>query len=124
MFVKSEDAMKAFALAALLAAPLPALAEGFAPVREKSEFMGLINGKALTRFGISLNVSPAGAIKGSAFGTTVTGNWNWKNGLFCRDMAYGSTEIELNCQTVARKGSTLRFTSDAGKGDSADMRIK
>jgi hypothetical protein len=114
----------ALALAALLAAPLPALAEGFAPVRDKSEFVGLTNGKALTRFGISLNVSPAGAIKGSAFGATVTGNWNWKNGLFCRDMAFGNTEIELNCQTVARKGNILRFTADEGRGESADLRIK
>lgn len=116
--------MKLFAIAALLAAPLPALAEGFSPVREKSEFVGLINGKALTRFGISLNVSPKGAIKGKAFGTPVTGNWNWQNGLFCRDMAYGSTEIPANCQLVERKGSTLRFTSDAGKGDSAELRLK
>ncbi|WP_033419272.1 hypothetical protein [Pseudorhodobacter ferrugineus] len=116
--------MKTLALFALLFAPLPALAEGFSPVREKAEFVGLINGKALTRFGISLNVSPKGAIKGKAFGATVTGNWNWKNGLFCRDMAYGSTEIPVNCQLVERKGSTLRFTSDAGKGDSADLRLK
>lgn len=116
--------MKAFALAALMAAPLPALAEGFSPVREKSEFMGLINGKSLTRFGISLNVTPNGAIQGRAFGTPVTGNWNWQNGLFCRDMAFGATEIAANCQTVHRNGTTLRFTSDAGKGDSADLRIK
>lgn len=116
--------MKFFALAALLAAPVPALAEGFSPVREKSEFIGLINGKALTRFGISLNVSPKGAIKGSAFGKTVTGNWNWNNGLFCRDMVFGSTDLPANCQLVERKGNDLRFTSDAGKGDSAVLRLK
>jgi len=116
--------MKSLALAALLAAPLPALAEGFSPVREKAEFVGLVSGKSLTRFGISVNVSPKGAIQGSAFGTPVTGNWNWKDGLFCRDMAFGSKEIPANCQLVERKGSTLRFTSDAGKGDSADLRLK
>jgi hypothetical protein len=116
--------MKILALVALLVAPLPALAEGFAPVREKAEFVGLVKDRALTRFGITLNVSPAGAINGSAFGATVTGNWNWKDGLFCRDMAFGSTKIELNCQTVARNGSTLRFTSDAGRGEFADLRIR
>lgn len=116
--------LKVITLAALVVAPLPALAEGFAPVKEKSEFVGLIQDKELTRFGISLKVSPAGAIKGSAFGSTVTGNWSWKNGLFCRDMAYGSTAIPANCQTVGRKGNTLRFTSDAGKGDHADLRLK
>jgi len=116
--------MKSLALAALLAAPLPALAEGFAPVRDKSEFVALVSGKSLTRFGISLAVSPKGEIGGSAFGTTVTGNWNWKDGLFCREMVFGSREIPANCQLVERKGSTLRFTSDAGKGDSADLRLK
>lgn len=116
--------LKTIAFVALIASPLPALAEGFAPVKEKAEFVGLISGKSLTRFGISLNVSPAGEIQGSAFGSRVTGNWSWENGLFCRDMAFGSTEIAANCQTVARKGSTLRFTSDAGKGDSADLRLK
>lgn len=116
--------MKSLALVASLCAPLPAFAEGFAPVREKSEFVGLISGKALTSFGISLTVSPGGAIKGRAFGTPVTGNWNWNNGLFCRDLAYGNTEIAPNCQLVERKGSTLRFTSDAGNGDSADLRLK
>lgn len=116
--------MKPFALVTLLLTPLPALAQGFEQVREKSEFVELVNGKALTRFGISLNVSPNGAIQGKAFGTPVTGQWNWKGGLFCRDMAFGSTEIAMNCQTVHRNGTTLRFTSDAGKGDSADLRLK
>ena len=73
--------LKSIVFVALIASPLPALAEGFAPVREKSEFMGIISGKALTRFGISLNVSPAGEIQGSAFGSRVTGNWSWENGL-------------------------------------------
>jgi hypothetical protein len=116
--------LKFIALAALVAAPLPAFAGGFAPVKEKSEFVSLIKDKALTRFGISLNVSANGAIKGSAFGSTVTGKWAWKDGLFCRDLAYGNTVLGLNCQTVARNGNTLRFTADAGKGDSADLRLK
>lgn len=111
-------------LAALLSVPLPALAESFSPVNKKSDFVALIKGKALTRFGISLNVSPGGAIKGSAFGSSVTGAWKWKDGLFCRDLFYGTKDLGPNCQTVQRKGSTLRFTSDAGKGPSADLKLK
>ncbi|RUS64944.1 dihydrodipicolinate reductase [Pseudorhodobacter sp. E13] len=116
--------MKHFVLFALMLTPSAALADGFSPVVEKREFVKLVSGKALTRFGISLNVSPEGAIKGSAFGTPVTGSWRWQGGLFCRDMTYGNTEIAANCQLVERKGNTLRFTSDAGKGDSADLRLK
>jgi hypothetical protein len=116
--------MKVLPLIALLMAPLPAFAEGFAPVRDKAEFIGLVQGKALTRFGIALRVSPRGAIEGRAFGMAVTGRWAWKDGLFCRDLAYGSTDLGPNCQTVQRKGKTLRFTADAGKGDFADLRLK
>jgi hypothetical protein len=112
------------AFAALMAVPLPAMADGFALVREKAVFLNLIEGKALTRFGISLNVSSAGGIDGSAFGSTVTGAWSWKDGLFCRDLSYGSTNLGLNCQTVQHRGNTLRFTADAGTGSSADLRLK
>lgn len=116
--------LKAIAIAALAAAPLPVFADGFAPVKEKAEFVRLIQDKKLTRFGISLRVSETGAINGSAFGSDVTGSWSWKDGLFCRDLAYGSTDLGWNCQAVQRNGDTLRFTSDAGKGDSADLRLR
>ena len=112
------------AFAALVGTALPAHAEGFAPIRDKAEFVGIVKDKALTRLGITLNVSPNGAIRGSAFGTPVTGAWNWRGGLFCRDLFYGKKDLGANCQTVQRKGNTLRFTSDAGKGDSADLRVK
>jgi hypothetical protein len=116
--------MKTFALMAALATPLPAAAQGFAPVRDKQVFVDLIAEKSLTRFGITLNVSANGTIRGRAFGTEVTGNWTWKSGLFCREMSYGSKSIPHNCQTVHRSGNTLRFTSDAGAGQSADLRLK
>ena len=116
--------MKYLAIIAFLLAPSSGFADGFAPVVDKQEFVGLISGKSLTRFGITLNVSPGGLIKGSAFGAPVTGSWRWQGGLFCRDLAYGGKDLGPNCQTVARNGNTLRFTSDAGKGDYADLRLR
>ncbi len=115
--------MNYVALIAFLLTSSTAFADGFAPIEEKRAFVSLISGKALTRFGITLNVSPEGEIRGRAFGTPVTGRWHWQSGLFCRELAYGSKDLGSNCQLVARQGNTLRFTSDAGKGDYADLKL-
>jgi hypothetical protein len=118
----------ALAIAAALAISSPSIgaanAEGFDSVRNKTDFVGLVSGRALTRFGITLNVSAEGAIEGRAFGQPVTGSWKWQDGLFCRDLYFGSTDLGPNCQVVQKKGDTLRFISDAGAGDHADLRLK
>ncbi|MBL4916956.1 dihydrodipicolinate reductase [Szabonella alba] len=107
-----------------LSVPVSAFADGFSDVRGKQEFLGLVNGKALTRLGISLNVTPNGQIEGRAFGQPVTGAWRWSDGLFCRDLYFGSRDLGANCQLVQRNGDTLRFISDAGRGQFADLRLK
>jgi len=109
-----------------LALPLgtPAMAESFRAVTKKAEFVDLVSGRQLTRFGIRLSVSPGGTINGSAFGQDVRGAWNWQGGFFCRDLAYGNTSLEPNCQQVLVRGDTVRFIADQGKGDSADLRLR
>lgn len=102
----------------------PAVADDFKPVTAKSEFVNLIDGRELTSLGVRLSVSPAGAIKGSAFGYDVRGAWRWQGDYFCRDLAYGSTDLGPNCQLVLVKGDTLRFVSDQGQGQSADLRLR
>ncbi len=108
----------------LVGAAQPALAEDFARVQAKSEFVSLISGKALTRFGIELDVSVDGAITGSAFGKPVTGAWRWADGMFCRDLSFGKRDLGPNCQVVQRNGDTIRFIADEGKGDFADLRLE
>lgn len=103
--------------------PAPALAEGFQPVRSKGDFLSLINGKSLRRFGINLQVRDDGQIEGRAMGWPVTGQWNWQEGYFCREMNWGGTDIGANCQLVVVQGRTLRFIADKGKGDSADLKL-
>lgn len=105
---------------------LPASADGFSPVREKSRFLSLIEGRELRLrlFNIRLSLSPDGGIKGSALGWGVTGTWNWKDGYFCRELDWSGTEIPFNCQLVEARGDReLRFTVDRGKGDSAAFRL-
>lgn len=112
----------ALATAALLVCAAPAHA--FDRVASKSDFVGLVNGKALTRMGITLAVLPDGRIEGRAFGRPVKGDWRWRESLFCRDLTVGERNLGLNCQVVQRRGDTLRFIADEGRGDYADLRIR
>ena len=101
----------------------PALAD-FQPVREEATFRALVEGRELTRFGIRLQVLPQGQISGRGFGQQVGGEWEWRNGYFCRTLEFGQSGDPYNCQLVLRNGDTLRFISDQGQGDQADLRLR
>jgi hypothetical protein len=125
--------MKTTAFAVGLGAPLamalalaaaPAAASEFRLVTDRSEFVQLIQGRELTRFGIRLRVSPEGDIAGRGFGHQVWGAWQWQGPYFCRDLGYGSTDLGHNCQVVAVRGDTVRFVADQGQGDHADFRLR
>lgn len=110
----------------LLAAVTPALvmAQDLRPVTDRATFLSLIEGKELRRLGIRLNVHQDGRIIGSAMGRPVTGNWFWQDQFFCRDMQWGDLALAYNCQTVRQNGDALRFTSDRGRGESADLKLR
>lgn len=94
-------------------------------VKDRAEFINLLNGRDLTRMGVRLTVTPDGQINGRAFGLSVSGHWDWQGNYFCRDMAFGSSDsVGYNCQTVYRDGDTLRFIADRGQGDHADLRLR
>jgi hypothetical protein len=116
--------LAAVAAVALPAATLPAAASDFRVVTDRNEFVQLIEGRELTRFGIRLQVSPQGEIDGSGFGFDVWGAWQWNGQYFCRDLGYGSTNLGHNCQLVAVRGDTVRFVADQGQGDHADFRLR
>ena len=120
--------MKRLCFAALLAAtPMTALADGFAPVKDEGAFLSLVDGKELRIFlyGLRLEVRPDGTIAGSAVGSPITGTWDWQDGYFCREMAWGDEPIEYNCQLVEVEGNDrMRFTVDQGAGDSATFRLQ
>ncbi len=116
--------MRVLALSLALILPVPALANDAQRIETRAAFLSLVQDRALTRFGITLNVGPDGRITGRGFGMDVTGEWSWRDGFFCRTLAFGSRAEPLNCQVVERRGSTLRFTADKGAGDYADLRIR
>ncbi len=121
--------MRNIAFPAALAAALtlwsvPVAASEFRVVTDRSEFVQLIDGRELTRFGIRLQVDPHGEIGGRGFGFDVWGAWEWNGQFFCRDLGYGNTALGHNCQVVAVRGDTVRFVADQGQGDHADFRLR
>ena len=118
--------MKQLALSAFLVTALatPLAADTFERIENKDGFVSMVKNRALTRLGIRLNVSENGKITGRAFGRQVTGDWAWRDGYFCRDLFVGGDELGANCQMVQVKGNTMRFTSDRGQGQFADLRLR
>lgn len=110
------------ALSALLATP--ALADGFSKISDRAEFLSLVQGHDLKRFGIRLVVTPDGKIAGRAFGRNVTGAWQWNAGYFCRELSWGAKNVALNCQVVKVQDDTVRFIADKGTGDHADFALR
>ncbi len=108
-------------LGSLMASPVWA---DFQPVREESNFRALVEGNELTRFAVRLQVLPQGEIAGRGFGQNVGGQWEWRNGYFCRTLEWSTGGDPYNCQLVLRNGDTLRFISDQGSGDQADFRVR
>jgi len=103
----------------------PVLAEGFQRIDDERKFVSLMQDRDLKGFGIRLQVNDNGQIAGRAFGRSVSGTWKWSDGFFCRDLYLGGKEFDPDyCQLVEVQGDTIRFTSDMGRGDSADLRIE
>lgn len=122
-----------FAAALSLMVPSSALAEGwslapdgtqFQRIADEGTFKSIIQQGDLSRFGIRLTVQPNGQITGNAFGRDVTGQWSWRDGYFCRNLFWGAREVGPNCQEVKVAGNMVRFTSDRGSGDFADLRLR
>ena len=116
----------AFSVVVMLVAT-PALADGYAPVKDEETFISLVKDRELRHFfyGIRLKVDEAGSINGSAIGWDITGSWTWQDGYFCREMEWGGDPIPYNCQLVEVRGDDrIRFTVDQGAGDSASFRLQ
>ncbi len=123
----------AFVFVGFMLSPAAALAEGWAlakagtqfeRVQDRDQFVEIISKGKLNRFGMTLVVQPDGSIGGRAFGRDVKGQWEWRDGYFCRDLYWGSRNLGPNCQEVKVSGEMVRFTSDQGTGQFADLRVK
>ncbi|GFE66308.1 dihydrodipicolinate reductase [Litoreibacter roseus] len=121
--MSSNRLLKIFAICvSVIVAPLGAYA--FEKVESKSEFVDAVAGKDLTIFAINVSVMPDGQIKGRAYGRPVSGQWQWRDGYFCRSLYWGSRDLGPNCQEVKLRGNKVRFTSDRGNGRYADLTVR
>lgn len=110
-------------LAVSVFVPTAAFAE-YATIQNQSDFVTLVAGKTLSRPFVQLEVSPEGEITGKGAAWEVEGKWSWQDGFFCRDLFWGGDALGYNCQRVEVSDRYVRFTSDKGRGDSAEFRLK
>jgi hypothetical protein len=103
---------------------LPARAE-FSKIEDRETFVGIVRDRTLSRPMVSLEVSPAGQISGRGAVWDVTGEWNWQNGYFCRDLVWGGDSLGYDCQRVeVRRDGRIRFISDRGRGQMAEFTLR
>ena len=110
-----------------LTTAMPVQASEFAEIREKSDFLALVDGRELRigLFSLHIAVLPDGRIEGSALGWELTGSWSWQDGYFCRKLDWSGSAIPYNCQLVEARGTDeIRFTVDKGTGDSASFSLR
>jgi len=119
--------LAALAVALCLLPLLANAAQAFEPVKDRADFLRLIEGRELRLglFNITLSLTPDGRITGTALGWAVTGEWTWQDGFFCRKIDWSGTIIPANCQLVEARGNEqVRFTIDRGAGDAATFRLR
>ena len=114
----------AIAAALVVGTPPQAGADAFRAVTDRSQFVSLVSGRTLSYPGVRLQVTTDGQISGRGLGIKVTGAWQWQGDYFCRDLYWGDRELGANCQQVLANGDTLRFISDRGTGQQADLRLR
>jgi hypothetical protein len=111
------------AAVASLCLAAPALAD-LTRITDRGTFLSVVQGRELSRIGVSLSVRPDGSITGRALGRDVTGTWDWDGAFFCRTLDAGDRQFGRNCQAVSVDGNSIRFHADQGTGDIADFRIR
>jgi len=104
--------------------PFAVSASGERQVTDKSEFINIVQGKTISRPLVKLSVKPDGTISGKGARWAVSGEWTWQNGYFCRSLEWGGSDLGYNCQQVTLQDGSIRFTSDKGKGRSADFSLR
>lgn len=92
-------------------------------ITTRDAFWSLVAGRDLTRLGVTLTLTPDGAISGRVLGRKVSGRWEWKGAHFCRDFM-GEGLLGYDCQTVEMRGDALRFTAMKGTGETLDLRLR
>lgn len=99
---------------------------GFTPLTDQGAFEAAIVGKRLAIENTSspsfLVVNADGTMEGVYEGTAYAGNWQWRDGYFCRTGTVGFVLPE-NCQLWEISGDRARSTRDRGQGSISTYRL-
>lgn len=101
------------AVIALLIIPHGATAQETS-ITDRATFVDRVADRELTRLGIGVRVTPGGQITGRAYGTAVTGTWEWRGRQFCREMQWGSRRWADSCQSVYIRDGRVYFQPRSG----------
>lgn len=119
----------ALATIMLVVSATPALCER---ITNKHEFVEKVAGKRLTLRNRPTSV-PRGWMtieaNGRISGQTpnlgvITGSWNWKDGLYCRNVIANAVALPSDCMTVSVSGKQAIFTRHLGNGLSTSWTIE
>ncbi|SHI82822.1 hypothetical protein [Wenxinia saemankumensis] len=100
---------------------VPAKAEDYRPVTERTAFLALVEGRTLSIWlmGVTIRVGSDGSLTGESRGRPMIGRWTWQNGTFCHEIEIDGITGPADCQRVEALGETrLRLTSRGGRGES------
>ena len=92
-------------------------------ISTRDQFVSRVADRQLSRVGIGVTVTQDGRISGSAFGTGVTGSWDWSGAFFCRKMEWGSRSWDRSCQAVQIDGDRVYFIGDKGRGSQVYLNL-
>ncbi len=115
------------ALAVVVAASLsiPTSADdAFQPITSEGRFRDAVVDRKLAWGGrATMTIGGSGRVSGIVSGRAIAGAWEWRNSMYCRELDGRGSLPSVDCETVALKNETVRFTGDAGQGTARDWRV-
>jgi len=88
-------------------------------------FEELVVGKKLVQDKAWVRILTDGKVegKGPKVGD-IHGSWEWKDGLYCRDIVIDGEPLPHDCQSVSIAGDTVTFSHNDGSGISVSWSIE
>ena len=97
---------------------------GWEKIETEAEINSLIVGKNLIYKSCNIVLEENGKMSGKCGDSKAKGNWQFKNGLVCREIMIGKKEFDPDCQLYEIDGNKLKITRNSGKGDPAIWKIR
>ncbi len=64
--------------------------------------------------GMVFTIHASGRLTGTIDGNELTGEWTWRDGLFCRRASLGGEDLGVDCEVIFRRGGEMKYRGDKG----------